>query len=71
MRPMFLPSVQPLERQGTAQVSGSSDGGSGPSDRSRCRMSSRHASLASIQRCSPTSQSFSSWAPGHASISAR
>ena len=41
--------VQPLERHGTAQVSGSSRDASGPEAPSRSRMSRRQASLARTQ----------------------
>ena len=61
----FLPLFQPLERHGTTQVSGSSRAGSGPSARSRSRMSSRHAELASTQSAVSSCHSRSGGRPGH------
>ena len=60
----FLLLVQPVDSHGLSQVSGSSRDGSGPSSRSRSRMSRRHRSLAATQSRRKTCQSLASPLPG-------
>ena len=67
----FLPLFHPLERHGTTQVSGSSRAGSGPSARSRSRMSSWQAELASTQSAVSSCHSRSGGRPGQSRMSAR
>ncbi len=67
----FLSLFQPLEAHGVTQVSGSSLLGSGPSARSRSRMSSRQALLVITQSLWCCFQPLTSPAPGHSAISAR
>ena len=62
--------VQPVDCHGTAQVSGKSRIGSGPSEPSRSRMSRRHLSLASTHLSVCSRQSGSGPLPGHSAISA-